>query len=554
MHDAFNFVTDQGLAIDLRRCSPASVVANVRLSVWRWRWRLLEGRHPSLAAGNGGGGFGPLFTPILKLLSSKRREDWGPVQQGALRSAVTNRQWPQARLCGAGMASTPNCRLCVHFGFCLPSDTEWQHAGTLVHRLWTCPVLEAERQRCVPGWLRHEVSQALAERDDGTLLPADWLLFTRALTASPKSFIDPPPVDGTFKWTVPPPAGEPAVLGRFYSDGSLIDAHWQLDGSCARSGWAFAAVDTMGWAIAAAHGRPPSWAGGIHGAELWALLMAGQSAISGSQFRVDCLSVVTGAQRGATWATAPHRVLAQAWGPLAVTIEDAAQSVVWMLAHCTVAQVGAKRLGNGAVLSTLGRDANIHVDELAQSAARSGAVPREQRERAKKLWEKVSMLATWIGVATALASHFPAPGSLPGQDRVFLRDSDGQRSLGQGSARRSRKRKAAIPPAASCSPAVAPVHRSVRPRTVSWGGRCSSADAQSRWRLELVASTAAKRARADSDAHVQRRVAELSLHAAPGPSSASSRLAALQARVRARAAAGCSGAVAGDVSRDESGG
>ena len=75
---------------------------------------------------------------------------------------------------------------------------------------------------------------------------------------------------------LPPADGVPAVMGTFYVDGSFKGSmrSWKLAGSCARRGWAFAVLDELGQKIAAARGRPPAWASGINGAELWALLMA----------------------------------------------------------------------------------------------------------------------------------------------------------------------------------------------------------------------------------------------------------------------------------------
>ena len=327
--DAYTLVTDRGALLDMRRDSPTFVTSEVRNAVWRWRWRRLEDKHKCLVQGDGG--YGPFIQPILRLLRLKPMAEWGAKQQGALRSAVADRQWPQARLHRAGLVASRNCQLCVRFGYCDPDSTDRRHAGTLLHRLWTCPVLEAERRKRVPDWLYVDAKRAI--RPDGIMAPADLLLYTQALAVSPATLLRPAPTDESFEWVVPPSDGNGGVTAKFYVDGSMLDADLKLAGCCARRGWAFAAVDELGKVVASAHGRPPEWTGGINGAELWGLLMAAQAALPGASFRVDCQEVQLGAKRGAEWATAPERQLARAWGPLASALEDDAGSVVWMPAH-----------------------------------------------------------------------------------------------------------------------------------------------------------------------------------------------------------------------------
>ena len=241
----------------------------------------------------------------------------------------------------AGFVTSPNCQLCVRFGLCDPHDPEPRHRGTLLHRLWVCPVLEEQRQALVPAWLLAEVRRAV--RADYTMEPADLLLYTRALAPSPAAALAPMPQGATFEWVVHPDSGGEYGAGKVYVDGSLLDSDWKLADCCARRGWAFAVANELGDVLASARGRPPSWAAGIHGAELWGLLMAAQTAMPGSAFRTDCLAVQTGTQRGLGWATAPERRLARAWGPLAVALEGHPDGVVWMPAHTTDAAVGSKR-------------------------------------------------------------------------------------------------------------------------------------------------------------------------------------------------------------------
>ena len=93
----------------------------------------LESKHPCLSSGDGG--YGLFNQPVFRLLKSKPSPDWGPKEQGALRSAVADRQWPQAWLKSAGMVSSPNCQLCVRMGLCDANDNDPIYKGTLLHRL-----------------------------------------------------------------------------------------------------------------------------------------------------------------------------------------------------------------------------------------------------------------------------------------------------------------------------------------------------------------------------------------------------------------------------------
>ena len=101
-----------------------------------------------------------------------------------------------------------------------------------------------------------------------TLSPADRDLLTRGIAASPAPKLDAPPAQETFEWVVRP--DPQAVQSNGYIDGSRLDAEHDLHGLCARQGWAIAAYDQDQKLVAAAHGRTPPWADGIHATELWA--------------------------------------------------------------------------------------------------------------------------------------------------------------------------------------------------------------------------------------------------------------------------------------------
>ena len=85
----------------------------------------------------------PIFVSLMN--SRAAEDDWGPKQQGALRSVVANRQWPRSRLFRIGRAAYPNCQLCVAL-----EDRRPKWRGTLTHRHWTCPVTKPHRDSLVP--------------------------------------------------------------------------------------------------------------------------------------------------------------------------------------------------------------------------------------------------------------------------------------------------------------------------------------------------------------------------------------------------------------------
>ena len=243
--------------------------------------------------------------------------------------------------------------------------------------------------------------------------------------ASPEASLEASPKEDTFLWVQRPPEG--GADGTVYVDGSRIDGEVSLAGLCARHGWAVAVFNSEGELQASAKGRPPSWAPGIHGAELWGLLMASRIADPWAVIKVDCLSVQQGAQRGQNWASAPDRKLARAWAPLAAALEDNAERVVWMPAHCTESHIGLKRLSNGEFLTAIDHKANGLVDKLAKEAARADRLSEQQRKIVSDLSDKVSAIAKWLGQVTHLANSMPDPAWDGSGMQKKLRDSEGVR-------------------------------------------------------------------------------------------------------------------------------
>ena len=167
-------LTDDGTRLDFCVDSPAFVKAAVDESVRRWRGRnigkRLDGTDPD------GLGCGPSFSSTYRMLDHRRYtndEEWGSRERAGLRSATANRQWPQARLYRAGLATTPDCQLCAmtramghiasedHSTMAPPAGasvlvpTDAAPLGTSVHRIWECAVTNRQRQRLVSPLLRH---------------------------------------------------------------------------------------------------------------------------------------------------------------------------------------------------------------------------------------------------------------------------------------------------------------------------------------------------------------------------------------------------------------
>eukprot|EP00973_Karenia_brevis_P072226 10034333-Karenia_brevis.AAC.1 len=207
--------------------------------------------------------------------------------------------------------------------------------------------MKAYRDKYAPSWLLEEVRRKT--RDDGTMCSADLALYTRALMPSLAPKVDSPPSEATFEWVKRPVESVAQVSG--YIDGSRLNADHTLYGLCARQGWAIAAFDKEDKLAAAAHGRTPLWAAGIHATELWGLLMAAQTFDPGCSLKVDFQPVQKGSQRDRAWAMAPNRKFARAWGPVASALEGDTKRVIWMPAHCNPNNIEHRKLSDGSPLT-----------------------------------------------------------------------------------------------------------------------------------------------------------------------------------------------------------
>ena len=337
-------MTDDGVSLDFCVDSPAFVKAAVDESVRRWRGRNIGRR---LAGTDPDGlGLGSNLACIYRLLDPRRNaedDDWGPRERAGLRSATANRQWPQARLCSAGLAESPECQLCVkargllHMpvvdnvpgahpaGAAVVATADSIPRGTLVHRVWECAVTERHRQRLVLPLLMRAYQRA---RTTGTAEVAVW---SRGLTRAQQPVRLADEHSDSLRWAVRPVDGW--LSGKVYTDGSMIDGPPYFDGLCRRLGWSIVALDQDCNVTASAYCIPAAWIDTVYGAELWAFWQAARLALPGIPFRTDCLSVLKVFQAGKRAACGSNSKLARAWHGVFAALDDkdsTSVDVAWM--------------------------------------------------------------------------------------------------------------------------------------------------------------------------------------------------------------------------------
>jgi hypothetical protein len=328
-----------------------------------------------------------------------------------------------------------------------------------------------------------------------------------------------------------------AVQAQGYVDGSRLDGEHDLHGLCARQGWAFAAFDNDDELVAAAHGRTPWWAEGIHATELWGLLKAVQTLDPGCPLLVDCQAVQIGSQKGEAWAIAPSRAFARAWGPVAAALEEATDRVSWMPAHNAATGLEHKKRSDGKALTKVNVVGNDLVDKLAKEAAKAAAAPKEQLSWVRAGARKLTEAAVWAAKATAFANNCPLDSLVtvdPGEKRKFVRDSTAlparRRVRGPGLAQAS---AAALPPP-TLAVARSRIGAAPKRKHVSMDGATATPSELATAGRRAKVARLASRAVADTE---QRRLDRWLADRPPCTSpqvTAAERLAALKERLAAR--------------------
>jgi len=247
-------------------------------------------------------------------------------------------------------------------------------------------------------------------------------------------------------------------------DGSRLYAEHKYCNLIARQRWAFAVLDVDAVVIAAASGRTPQWANGIHATELWALLHAAQMAYPGSPSLTDCKAVQRGTVNGASWMQAPSRLYGRAWSPLATALEG--ETATWMPAHNERSAIGVASLSDGTRLRLIDIIGNDTVDLLAKAVARANPPSDSERNLITYTSYHVREIARWIGRCNVLANHFPVVDSEG--NKSFIRDSEANRTK----AKPKKKARIFSEVAAASDPVPSPPTVLVSQPVLSTGNPC----------------------------------------------------------------------------------
>ena len=505
------FVTDEGVRIDFSIDSPKAIQLTVRRSVWRWRDRRIAAQLPGLDHG----GVGLVTFGVAAASRPPRVDDalarhWSRGCFSALRSAVVNGQWPQARLHQAGLATEASCRLCG------------ERAGTLLHRR-ECATTAPFRGSPDPPPAARAAWAVLSDKQRD-------ILSTRGLLAEIDLSRYPVSPHEVMRWHMQPADGILLPRWTAYLDGSLRDGPDRRTG---RAGWAFVALDDTGAVVAAAFGVPPPWIRCIHGAELWALYAALRCSLPGVAFRSDRLAVVRTFRRGRAFATRYSEAYARLWRMIFTAFDDFDSpeidiDIEWMPAHTVETDVGTACLTNGQLLSAADR----HGNDLADSLAKQGAELHRLPAPVLEAFNRQHLLSAWaareLAVRTFVANDCPC---VPG--RTATRDSDGFPRWRRPAQVRQRTPPAPVlraQPPKRRRPSPAPSASSSTSSTSSETEALCVGRARRRRVQAAHRAHAAKQQLADA---VEQRVGS----ARPGLGNAAVRLASLRERVRARALA-----------------
>ena len=145
----------------------------------------------------------------------------------------------------------------------------------------------------------------------------------------------------------------------------------------------------------------------------------------------DCKANVTMLASGRQRATAGKRAVPRIWVSIFNSLDDdspQAESVVWMPAHRSQAQIGIATKSNGMPITAVDWLANMAVDELAKSAAHSVRVPPQTLSKLDKAQRVATYWRAQLAEATFRSQNHVVSttlqdGSVQTETR---RDSDGK--------------------------------------------------------------------------------------------------------------------------------
>ena len=512
-----------GERMDLAADPPQFVKLATRRSVRRWRDRRLACSLPGLMVHKTG-----IATKGIKAAAkAPGKKDplanqWTAGCRAALRSAVSNGQWPQVRLKRAGLADSDLCQLCH------------EAPGTILHRRHCRATRHTRGDMCVPKHLKATYN-ALSESQKRHLQ-------TRGLVELPDISMHGRSEHDTLQWTMYPEDGVLQTGWKVYLDGSLRDGPNE---HLTRAGFGFIAYGEDGRVRAAACGVPPPWINSIHGAELWALYAAMRISLPGVSYRSDRKAVVDMFKNGATAATAATVEMARLWRLVFAACDGTPNphdtvDLVWMAAHTKEKDAGVLRLSDGSLLTKRDRQANDAADFLAKRGAQTHRVLKAVRTAFKER----ELLAEWaaqsLGIATFAANNLKVEGQ-----QGLQRDSTGLPKH----KRKSKPTPTASDPGAACDPPLDEpptetaghgrppkrTYSAARDRANSASSSCDSSEAD--LEADLAASSAracmARQRRASCE-RTQRVLAEAGRRACTDEGEATARHRLLNVRKRVR--------------------
>ena len=390
---ATTLVDDLGVAWLLLRDSPAAVGSGVTQSVSRWRFRSICNQFPAMRPPlqeNGvhlilhdlSGAIRPL---LARGAGPKTVPRWNANAQPWLRSAITGRQWPQARKAAVrSWEVDTSCQLCR------------TSVGTLEHRRVCSKTVPSDGWGTAPP----RVAQFVASLGDDRRR----LLSTRALLTVPIPYQPIVSIPKVWWFTEEP-------------DVSRADIQWHTDGSvvngtlgCPTAGCSLIATSNDGALVAVAQVALPSKIKTAPQAELQALLVLFQLAPFVSRVTTDCMSLVAVARGGLCKASAGGKTTAGDWSRLATYLDGSLQPLadgilVWAPAHCSLAVALTMRRSDGRLCTSIDWRANRLADAVAKAAARSTAPSRETLSAIVDARATLLHEAAILGTVTAAANN-----------------------------------------------------------------------------------------------------------------------------------------------------
>ena len=228
MPDAFA-LSFQGLTFSMLEFSPGFICARVKEAA------VLASDVGALGRLPGAWSSALHWGPLEHLLHKKESDVWTKHHKAIIRSLVGGLFWPQARLYKRGKAQHGRCLLCGG-------------PGTLYHRFYECPCIEAHRRDECPKHVREAAARMQAAGD----IQSD--LFCRGLFPSAARCFPVPEarVDDQLIW-IGVPAGW-KFSGAVFVDGSAF--HSRFSG-LSRAGWAIIQIDRAGILVGGVFGVVP---------------------------------------------------------------------------------------------------------------------------------------------------------------------------------------------------------------------------------------------------------------------------------------------------------